>query len=103
MPDKEFEPKIEFHAQAREELAESAQWYEDRKSGLGEEFLIEVESKLERIANRPQSHPVTYENVRQISLTRFPYLIYYLIKPPSIFILSVWHKKRNRDGWKTRL
>jgi plasmid stabilization system protein ParE len=103
MPDKEFEQNIEFHALAREELAESAQWYEDKKSGLGEEFLNEVTIKLERIAKRPQSHAVAHKNVRQVSLTRFPYLIYYIIKPPSIYILSIWHKKRNRDGWKTRL
>jgi len=72
LPDKEFEQKIEFHAQAREELAESAQWYEDKKSGLGEEFLDEVESKLEKIANRPQSYARVHDNVRQASLTRFP-------------------------------
>ena len=103
MPDKEFEPKIEFHAQAREELAESSEWYEDRKSGLGEEFLNEVESKLQKIAIRPNSFAVVHNDVRQASLIRFPYLIYYVIKSPVIFIISIWHKKRNGDGWKNRL
>ena len=103
MPDKEFEQRIEFHAQAREELAESAQWYEDRKSRLGEEFLDEIESKLERIARKPNSYSIVYKDVRQASLSRFPYFLYYTIKPPSVFILSIWHKKRNPDGWKIRI
>ena len=85
MPDKEFEPKIEFHAQA------------------SEEFLNEVESKLQKIAIRPNSFAVVHNDVRQASLIRFPYLIYYVIKSPVIFIISIWHKKRNRDGWKNRL
>jgi hypothetical protein len=86
MPDKELEQKIEFHAQAREELAESANWYEERKSELGEEFLDEVESKLRKIANKPNSYPVVYQDVRQASLSRFPYLIFYIIKSPFIFV-----------------
>ena len=89
MPDKEFEQRIEFHAQAREELAESAQWYEERKVGLGEEFLDEIENKLERIARKPNSYSTVYEDVRQASLSRFPYIIYYIIKSPFVFILSI--------------
>lgn len=103
MPDKEYEQKIEFHSLAREELTESAKWYEERKTGLGDEFLDEIESKLERIARKPNSYSIVYENVRQASLTRFPYLIYYIIKSPLVFILSIWHKKRDRDGWKKRI
>ncbi len=103
MPEKKSNHEIEFHPEARVELAESADWYEDKKSGLGDEFIDDVELKLEQILKRPLSYSEIHNGTRQASIKRFPYFIYYTIQSPIIYILAIWHKKRNRDGWKDRL
>ena len=52
MPEKELNQEIEFHPEARLELAESAEWYEDKKPGLGDEFINEVDEKLKQILKK---------------------------------------------------
>jgi hypothetical protein len=46
--------KWEFHPQAREELDQSADWYELQKPGLGLRFLGKVEEVIGRILKTPE-------------------------------------------------
>jgi len=46
--------KWEFHPQAREELDQSADWYELQRSGLGLRFLDEVEEVIGKILKTPE-------------------------------------------------
>lgn len=45
-----------FQAGVRDEIVEAHAWCEKRQRGLGEEFLIEVESVLDQIQRDPESH-----------------------------------------------
>jgi hypothetical protein len=44
---------VEFHPAVRGEIADAHDWYEQRKSGLGGEFLNEVQRALAQIAANP--------------------------------------------------
>lgn len=102
MQENDSSKNIEFHIEAREEMVFSAEWYEDQQSGVGDKFLDEVEAKLGKISQKPESYSKVYKDVRKASL-KFPFSIFYIIKTPVIFILAVWHKKRHPDGWKDRI
>ena len=45
--------EVIFLSPAAEEVEEAFTWYENKKSGLGAEFLAEVEGYLEIIQNNP--------------------------------------------------
>jgi hypothetical protein len=49
--------RIRFVRSAEPELLEIRDWYEDRKSGLGSEFLQEVSSCLELVEEDPERFP----------------------------------------------
>lgn len=71
--------KIVFLQPASHELEDSFSWYEDRKSGLGKEFIEEIEYYLDLIENNPFLFE-KYEDkadLRRIPLIRFPFLIIY--------------------------
>ena len=48
--------------EAEADLAEGFDWYEERRSGLGEEFLNEVQTRLRKIEENPLRHAVVYRN-----------------------------------------
>src|SRR6267142_1368380 len=64
-----------------------AQYYEEKKPGLGIDFTEEVERVLRIIASRPLRYSVRFNNWRRANLRRFPYAIFYqtLEDVPVIF------------------
>lgn len=48
----------DFHPDARLEYREAAIYYENRRSGLGAAFTLEVEATIERIKKAPDRWPV---------------------------------------------
>jgi len=84
-------------AEAKKDILDAAEWYELQQYGVGESFYHDVLEKIEDISKRPKGHPTFYKEYRRASLKKFPYWIVYIIKEPTILILSVWHKKRNPE------
>lgn len=69
---------------ASAEMAEAANWYDERASGLSERFLAEAEAAFARIDARPLtgapwSHRRLPDGVRRIFLRSFPYSAIYIL------------------------
>jgi toxin ParE1/3/4 len=47
--------KIAYHPEAETEIIESAEWYENQRLGLGDEFLDEIENAISRILSSPDA------------------------------------------------
>ena len=94
--------KVRFLAPAREEFLQAVEFYEGQSSGLGAEFLIEVEEKVESLKGAPNQGAPYIDEVRRILLRRFPYNIVYLIEPDALVILAIAHQRRKPGYWKNR-
>jgi plasmid stabilization system protein ParE len=95
--------KWEFHPQARQELDESADWYESQKPGLGLRFLDEVEEVIGRILKSPEKWRKIDVDVRRCLMDSFPFTIFYRIRGTFVEILAVSHHGRRPGYWKPRL
>ena len=60
-----------------QDITEAYSWYEDRRSGLGEEFWSCVDACIEAIRRTPEIHDIVHENYRRGLVRRFPYAIFY--------------------------
>jgi hypothetical protein len=58
----------------REEITEATDYYNNKQEGLGDELYFDVEELLYLIEHSPGSFQRYYNNYRQASLKRFPYL-----------------------------
>ena len=99
--------KLRIHAAAEQEARQAAQWYEDRRVGLGFEFLAVVDTALQRIRDDPLQFPILETlpdepSVRRFLLKRFPYTIIYEVVSPEIQVLAVAHVRRRPQYWKKR-
>ena len=88
--------RIDISNQAAISLEESAAWYENKMSGLGEEFLSDVEQCLERIQSRPELFPFLKPPIRKCIGRRFPFVVLYSYDEnlQQAFITGFWHQKQ---------
>lgn len=98
----------EVHELAALEVAEAALYYDERRLGLGDRLLEEVEVAYRRIdefplAGSPWDQPeLLGQDLRRVPLSSFPYLLIYETKP-SLRVLAFSHVRREPDYWTGRL
>lgn len=95
--------EIPFIPPAEEEFLDAFARYEAARTGLGEEFLAEVERATRRIAYFP-SHGSPYLGAtRRIVLRRFPYSLVYKPDPADLVVVAVAHQRRKPGYWVDRV
>ena len=83
------------HPLLRADLSEAINWYEDQRPGLGMEFAADFLAHYRRLARDAQLYAVRFADVRRANLDRFPYGLFYVIRPPEIWLLAVLHASRD--------
>ena len=87
-----------LHEKVQTDFDEAYEWYEDKKTGLGNEFLDAVETKIaEIIANPTYFGSKGNTKYREALTDRFPYIIVYIIyaKRKEILICAVHNAKKS--------
>lgn len=94
---------VRFLQIAEIELDEAIRWYESQAPGLGDAFLIEVLSVVDRILLYPEAWQALDAGVRRCRLSRFPYGLVYAIEDAGLLVLAVAHLHREPDYWRDRI
>ena len=96
---------ITFLFEAEEEMNFSAQYYNQQSSGLGLDFLEEIEKSLQFIEKDPERWLYYEQNIHKYNTRRFPFSIFYVFEKDidKIIIIAVAHQKRKPGYWKQRL
>ena len=94
--------QIRLRPEAELDLAEAAKWYDEQRSGLGQEFFDEALVTLSAIADMPLMHAVIHRRTRRALMRRFPFGIFYRIDRDFIVVLAVLHGSRHPQRWKSR-
>jgi plasmid stabilization system protein ParE len=96
--------RIQFIPEARLDIKEIIDWYNDQKPGLGKRFFQSLKSKLAYIQISPFHFQIDYREIRNALLDTFPYQIHYRIldNNKSILVLAITHTSRNPARWRSR-
>jgi plasmid stabilization system protein ParE len=100
--------RVELHPDARAELRSAALWYDERRPGLGDEFVAEVSAALDRIGDTPESFPrwpgtrETTPQIHKATIHQFPYLIAFEKHEQHALVLAIAHAKRRPLYWLLR-
>ena len=95
--------EIRFLEIAQIELDETIEYYNSESPGLGDSFLLEALSTIERIGLFSKAwHPFS-STTRRCQLRRFPYGIIYQILNTEILIVAVANLHRKPDYWQDRI
>lgn len=89
--------------EAEDDLRSAYDWYENRRAGLGEDFILCVEAAMEVARERPKSFPRVRRIARRILVNRFPYLILFVNRREAVVVVGIFHTSQNPRRWKRRL
>ncbi|PHJ61997.1 toxin, RelE family protein [Nostoc linckia z18] len=88
--------------EAELDIQDAFEWYEQRDSGLGSEFVRAIDSCLALIGRNPLAYPVVYRQARRALIRRFPYGVIYVVEENVITVIACYHVKRNPKQWQNR-
>ncbi|MBI5914518.1 MAG: type II toxin-antitoxin system RelE/ParE family toxin [Bacteroidetes bacterium] len=91
-----------FHQLAVEEIQDAHDWYEQRRTGFGVEFMDAINEVVQRIVTNPKSYPKAYQQRRKALPARFPYLVIFEMHGEVILVVAVIHASRNPKRWQDR-
>ena len=95
--------KVIISPEAEVDLKEAFSWYEDKRTGLGYDFLLQVDAEINFINRNPEIHPIEYRGTRKHVIKRFPYKIIYFVEEEKMIVLAILHGKRRPDLSKKRI
>ncbi len=95
--------EVIIRPEAEDDLRDAFLWYEDKRTGLGYDFLLQVDAGICFINRNPEIHPAEYKGTRKHIIKRFPYKIFYFVEDEKIIIFGVIHSKRRPGLIKTRI
>jgi plasmid stabilization system protein ParE len=94
--------RIEIRPQAEREIADAADWYEQRSPGLGTAFIQSVGEALTKIAEQPLAFSPVGRGARRFVIHRYPFAIIYRAESGSIVAYSCFHGRRDPRRWRER-
>ena len=92
----------DFHPLAAAELTDAAVFYEGQASGLGGDFLDEIDRLVAVLCVYPdigREHP---DDIRSMPTRRFPYTVVYQVLGDRLLVLAVAHQRREPRYWAGR-
>ena len=96
--------KFRLTQEAEQDVLEGYLWYEKKRKGLGAEFLTALDMAEKAIVSNPRTFPFRYKKkLRGFVVSRFPYLILYLLDNRNIIVFSVFNTRRNPERLKGRV
>ena len=95
--------KLIVRPEAEADLESNYRWYEERRSGLGDEFLAAVKRQIQQVLERPEAYPRVHPRLRRSLTTRFPFALFYLVGDDAVVLVAVLHQSRDPEHWQRRL
>ena len=94
---------LSVRAEAESDISEYFNYYEERRPGLGHDFLGCVEEGILKIETNPLGYRKVYKELRRIAIRRFPYRIFYFIEGQQITVTAIFHAQKNPGAWASRI
>ncbi len=89
---------------AKEDIRDTAKWYNKRQKGLGKRFTKEVRKKVAHISKNPEHIVTRYQDVKTAIVDVFPYMIHFIVDEghKTIIITAVFAMAQSPQQWKDR-
>jgi len=95
---------LEIRPAARAEFDDAADWYKSEDDAIRDEFVAEVGRTLTSIIERPMSFPIVFgSSIRQATVKKFPYTIFFIHRNNTVIVVSIFHTSRNPLIWRGRV
>ncbi len=95
--------RLSFRPEVEEDIVNAVTWYENKRSGLGHEFLLEYLAAIQRIRDNPLLFAVAANGLRPCRLKRFAYLIHFVVVGDNILVVALMGGGRDDSTFTHRI
>jgi len=95
--------RVEFTAEARDDLFDAAEYYEQKETGLGQRFRDQIADVLRTVITAPHLWRERPGGYRRVNCPVFPYHLAYVIRGETLVVVAVAHGSRKPGFWRDRL
>ena len=92
-----------FTDEAKADALQAVTWYDEQKDKLGSVFIQQLSGTIETIQTQPTAFKKIYQNCRQATIKKFPYIVIYKILDKSIIVYAIFHTSLNPTKKAKRL
>jgi len=89
--------------EAKNEIIETYQWYESKQIDLGERFINVLDDYFFRIKITPQTFPKKLNDMRQVTIKEFPYIVIFEVEKEDVNVYAVFNTNQNPDKWQNKI
>lgn len=96
--------RIHIRPAAKADIASAAAWYEARKPGLGQRFILNTIKSIEALALNALIYRMRHKRfkARWCIPPGFPYLIIYRVEEDLVTVVAVIHAAQKPGEWRSR-
>ena len=87
--------KYVFSIRAIEESNAAYNWYFDISKKLADRFILELETTIGQVTERPLSFRKVHKEFRQSKLRSFPCLVVFEVIEGVVIVQTIFHTSRN--------
>jgi plasmid stabilization system protein ParE len=87
---------------AETDIKETVSYFKEVRNDLDRDFIQAIDASFFEIFNNPVAFPIVKYDIRKFVMAKFPFCIYFVDKNEALYILSVFHDKRNPKEWQRR-
>jgi toxin ParE1/3/4 len=88
--------------EAEFDVDEAFEYYEEKREGLGHDFLLCVEEALGKLQRNPFIYREIFKDLRRVPIQRFPYRVFYLVQNNNVIVTAVFHARKDPTSWSSR-
>ena len=89
---------LKRHPLVKADLQAAYNWYEDQRSGLGQEFASDFRLTYQQLRAGPLLYATRFADVRRLNFRRFSHGIFYVVRSNEVHILAVLHSSRDHES-----
>ena len=93
---------LTLRKEAESDIVEQFDYYEEKRGGLGHDFLLCVEEALDKLQRNPLIYRRIHRDLRRLAIRRFPHRILYLVIENRVIVTAVFHARKDPTSWGKR-
>ncbi len=95
--------RLSYRPEVEDDVIDAVQWYEDKRSGLGDEFIGEYLAAVRRVQDNPLFFAIAANGLRPCRLKRFSYIIHFDVAADDILIVALMGAGRDDSSYMPRI
>jgi plasmid stabilization system protein ParE len=94
---------IQISEEAENDFDNSYEYYYDDSPNVADAFFQIINDSLEIIKKSPLSFQRIHKSLRNFTVKKFPFVIYYQVVDYTIQVIAIFHTSRNPKIWTERI